>query len=158
MLDTVQKSHVAWDTADDGDIEVYEKNLIENGNGQASSEQVEFETFDQELYREVVEDRKHASKSTKTLGNESKTEASQPADAGQTKPISSTSEFKSDEEISDDMVKTLAMVGFTFFGIILFVMWYMLRSCKNNSKKPEPRTGRKKKSAIRSTSRTENND
>ena len=28
---------------------------------------------------------------------------------------------------------TLAMTGFALFGLILFFMWYMLRSCKQKS-------------------------
>lgn len=34
----------------------------------------------------------------------------------------------------EDMDMTLAMAGFSAFAMILFMMWYMLRSCKN---KPE---------------------
>ena len=36
--------------------------------------------------------------------------------------------------MQEDADMSIAMAGFAFFGAVLFMMWYMLRSCKNNDK------------------------
>ena len=35
------------------------------------------------------------------------------------------------KEHQEEVDMSMAMTGFAVFGIILFAMWYMLRSCKN---------------------------
>ena len=37
-------------------------------------------------------------------------------------------------EGKEDDGMILAMTGMAFFGAVIFIMWYMLRSCKNKTK------------------------
>jgi len=59
-------------------------------------------------------------------------------DEGPVKTLSglpSKYEGSSAEEMQEDADMSLAMAGFAFFGMVLFIMWYMLRSCKNGGGK-----------------------
>ena len=129
------------------------------GYDESTGEAVEFETFDEEMFDEVIEERNQALESTSkphhfsgdaliahsaetghtigTLHNTSvEEEKKEPAfvDEGPIKPLSSVNEFESAEDIQEDADMSIAMAGFAFFGLVLFAMWYMLRSCKNQNK------------------------